>query len=295
MKNSALYLLLLIGIGCGVKGIKEDNQQKKSPDLYANDSVETGSADSLLKLTDTAFNFTKNSPADSLVLKNGVKLVYLKHGNGTQLKKYDVVALNYRGMLTNKKVFESNEKLGQPVPYVLGLELTFDAFDQALLSCKAGDKIRFTIPSKLAYGEKGRGEIIPPNSDLVYEVDIIDRVSGKKTVSGVELFSLLSREGNTKAEEGDKVELAYQGYIKKTGKLFDASAATGNLYEFDLGTGRAIKAWHEAVATMRKGEKILILAPAATCYGSKGVPELVPPNSDLIYILELKDLTKAAK
>ena len=90
--------------------------------------------------------------------------------------------------------------------------------------------------------------------------------------------------------EGDNIWLSYMGWVKKTGRLFDASAANGKLYEFALGTGVAIKAWHEAVAQMHEGEKILIIAPAETCYGSKGVQELVPPNSDLIYILELKGI-----
>ena len=153
-----------------------------------------------------------------------------------------------------------------------------------------GDKIRFTIPAEKAYGKKGRGEMIPPDSDLIYEMDIVQRVEGEKTKSGIEYFNLYGGDKGNLPKEGDNITLSYMGWVKKTGKLFDASAVNGKLYEFVLGTGKAIKAWHESVAQMHEGEKILIIAPAATCYGSKGVQELVAPNSDLIYILELKGI-----
>ena len=293
MKNKFIIVLMLFIGACGVKGVKDTTDKNTSPDLYVNDTlVDTTKQNDDI---DTGFAFTKKLPTDSITLKNGVKIVFLTHGKGEKIKKFDVVALNYRGMLTNKKIIESNENLKQPIPFVIGLELTFDAFDQALLECVEGDNIRFTIPAKLAYGEKGRGEVVPPNSDLIYEVAILEKIQGQKTPSGVEIFSLIKHENNIKAENGDLIELAYKGWIKKNGKLFDASAASGKLYEFDLGTGTVIKAWHETVATMRKGEKVLIIAPSATCYGNKGVPELVPPNSDLVYILELNAITKKAK
>ena len=292
IKNLSKYIALIFLIGCGGKGVKEI---PKEPIVTENDSADNTiekilPMDSLEVNFDSAFNFAQEKPVDSLVLKSGVKLVYLIHGTKKPIKKYDVVAINYRGSLTNGKMIESNEQFKKAIPFVVGLGMTFDAFDEVLQKCNYGDKIRFTIPAEKAYGKKGRGEIIPPNSDLIYEMDIVQQVEGKKTKSGIEYFTLYFNGMGNLPKEGDNISLSYMGWVKKTGRLFDASAANGKLYEFKLGTGVAIKAWHEAVAEMREGEKILIIAPAATCYGSKGIPELVPANSDLIYILELKGI-----
>jgi FKBP-type peptidyl-prolyl cis-trans isomerase len=296
---SFLFPVLLVTIGmvaCDTQGVKEKETvtvpEKKDSTPVENTIAQT-SIDSQAVNFDTAFNFAAKKPVDSLVLPSGVKLKYLHRGTGNKINKYDVVAINYRGMLPNGKLIESNEVFGKPVPFVVGIKMTFDAFDEVLQKCKTGDKIRFIIPAAKAYGEKGRGNVIPPNTDLVYEMDIIEKVKGKKTPSGVEYFSLYQKGSGTQPVTGDKVSITYMGWVKKTGHLFDASASTGKLYEFILGNGVAIKAWHEAVAKMHQGEKIMILAPAVACYGSKGVPELVPPNSDLIYLIELKEVEKA--
>lgn len=295
-KNMLRFLFpVLLITACDTQGVRqaEEHHEPQADTQTVQPSVDKTVIDSQALDFDTVFNFTQKKPVDSVVLPSGVKLKYLHHGKGVSIGKYDVVAINYRGMLTNGKLIESNEVFKKSVPFVVGIKMTFDAFDEVLLKCKTGDKIRFVIPAKKAYGEKGRGSVIPPNSDLVYEMDIIEKVKGKKTASGVEYFSLYSAGIGMRPETGDKVAITYMGWVKKSGRLFDASASSGKLYEFVLGTGTAIKAWHEAVAEMQRGEKILILAPAQTCYGMKGVPELVPPNSDLIYLLELKDVEKA--
>jgi FKBP-type peptidyl-prolyl cis-trans isomerase len=291
-KNLSKIFFVLFVSGCGVKGVENDTAEGN--ELIPTDTIKTEvndivmPVDSLQVNFDSVFTFTDDKPVDSLVLKSGVKIVFIKHGTKNPVKKYDVAALNYRGTLTNGKMIESNEQFKKAIPFVVGLGMTFEAFDEVLQKCNYGDKIRFTIPSEKAYGKKGRGEIIPPNSDLIYEMDIVQRVEGKKTKSGIEYFNLFGGDKGSLPKEGDNIVLSYMGWVKKTGRLFDASAANGKLYEFVLGTGTAIKAWHEAVAVMKEGEKILIIAPAETCYGSRGVQELVPPNSDLIYILELK-------
>lgn len=292
---SFIFLSVLL-MACETRGVRE-SKTKVEPDIKDTHvtqlAVEPLVIDSQAVNFDTVFNFTEKKPIDSVRLPSGVKLKYLVHGNGRPIHKYDVVAIHYRGMLTNGKIIESNEVFKKPVPFVVGIKMTFDAFDEVLLKCKTGDKIRFVIPAEKAYGKKGRGKVIPPDSDLVYEMDVLEKVQGKKTASGVEYFSLYDQGKSIRPVEGDKVSITYMGFLKKDGKMFDASVTTGKLYEFVLGTGVAIKAWHETVAQMQRGEKVLIIAPAETCYGSRGVPELVPPNSELVYLIELREIEKA--
>ncbi|HYG53637.1 MAG TPA: FKBP-type peptidyl-prolyl cis-trans isomerase [Flavobacteriales bacterium] len=280
--------------GCNAEGIKEKETQVEQNNSY--DSADKKLAvpqDSVAQNFDSVFAFSEKKPVDSLRLKSGVKLTWLVRGSGNAVKKYDVAAINYRGAIENGKEIESNELFKKPIPYVVGIGMTFDAFDEVLSTCRYGDKIRFIIPADKAYGKKGRGSTIPPNANLVYEIDVVQRIEGKKTASGCEYFILYKPDvEKTQPEFGDRVELSFMGWVKKTGRLFEASAANGKLAEFTLGDGGAIKAWQETVMEMHQGEKVLVLAPAEACYGSKGVPELVPANSDLVYILELKNVAK---
>jgi FKBP-type peptidyl-prolyl cis-trans isomerase len=149
------------------------------------------------------------------------------------------------------------------------------------------------IPADQAYGKKGRGDVVPPNSNLIYEMEVAGHIEGTKTKSGVELFPLFAKQGGAQPVDGDKIELGYMGWVKSSGKMFEASAANGKPAEFVLGKPGAIAAWQEAVMQMHEGDKVLAIAPSATCYGSKGVPELVPSNADLVYILELRSVEKA--
>jgi FKBP-type peptidyl-prolyl cis-trans isomerase len=300
MKNIKLLKIysLLFVIGCNVEGVKEKNEIPVKDSLPVDTAAknETIPQDSVTVNFDSVFAFSENNPVDSIKLKSGVRISYLVRGKGNAVKKYDVAAINYRGAVEGGKEIESNELFHRPIPYVVGIGMTFDAFDEVLEKCKYGDKVRFTIPAEKAYGKKGRGGAIPPNKNLVYEIDVVQPIEGKKTKSGCEYFSLYKPSEDTKQPVfGDKIELGYMGWIKKTGRLFEASAANGKLAEFELGGGGAIKAWQETVSEMHEGEKVLVLAPAATCYGSKGVPELVPANSDLVYILELKGVAAKGK
>lgn len=280
-------------MGCNVEGVK-NNTTSANDTAGVDTSVKTSGIpqDSLTVNFDSVFSFSENDPIDSIKLKSGVRVSYLVRGTGKPVKKYDVAAINYRGAVEGGKELESNKLFNKPIPYVVGIGMTFDAFDEVLEKCKYGDKVRFTIPADKAYGKKGRGGAIPPNTNLVYEIDVVQPIVGKKTKSGCEYFTLYKPDGQTKQPAfGDKIELSYMGWIKKTGRLFEASAANGKLAEFELGGQAALKAWQETVAEMHEGEKVLVLAPASTCYGSTGVPELVPANSDLVYILELKGVT----
>lgn len=290
---------LMFAVGCNVEGVKEKEKEVPAKELVPVDTTstdETVPQDSVAVNFDSVFVFSGYNPVDSVKLKSGVRLSYLVRGKGNPVKKYDVAAINYRGAVEGGKEIESNEMFHKPIPYVVGIGMTFDAFDEVLEKCKYGDKVRFTIPAEKAYGKKGRGGAIPPNKNLVYEIDVVQPIEGKKTKSGCEYFTLYKPEQEKKQPVfGDKIELSYMGWIKKTGRLFEASAANGKLAEFELGSGGALKAWQETVSEMHEGEKVLVLAPAAACYGSKGVPELVPPNSDLVYILELKNVISTGK
>ena len=125
-------------------------------------------------------------------LPSGVKIFKLVDGKGKQPNHTHQVMVNYAGYLKNGTLFDSNvkeieEAYGKynslreqqggyqafPMPYNTSAQL-IPGFRDALLTMKVGDKIRVFIPSALGYGEAGADGVIPPNSNLVFDIEITD-------------------------------------------------------------------------------------------------------------------------
>lgn len=91
-------------------------------------------------------------------------------------------------------------------------------------------------------------------------------------------------------QNGQKVSVHYTGYLDvngQEGRKFDSSVDRGQKFEFDLGKGRVIRGWDEAVADMKCGEKRRVYIPADLAYGNRGAGGVIPPNANLIFDIEL--------
>ena len=91
-------------------------------------------------------------------------------------------------------------------------------------------------------------------------------------------------------QPGQFCEMHYTGWLwidGKKGKKFDSSHDRGDSYAFPLGKGKVIKGWDEGVASMKAGGSRTLLIPPGLAYGARGAPGLVPPNSTLIFEVQL--------
>ena len=132
------------------------------------------------------------------VLPSGVKIFTINNGEGKQPKQTEFAMVNYAGYLRNGGLFDSNikeveESYGKyqamreqqngyqpiPFPYTPSAQL-IPGFKEALLTMKVGDKIRVFIPATLGYGEAGAGDVIPPNSDLIFDIEITGTMAAPK-------------------------------------------------------------------------------------------------------------------
>jgi FKBP-type peptidyl-prolyl cis-trans isomerase len=91
------------------------------------------------------------------------------------------------------------------------------------------------------------------------------------------------------AQAGKTVTVHYTGWLTN-GTKFDSSVDRGQKFDFPLGQGRVIKGWDEGVAGMKVGEKRKLTIPANMAYGAQGFPPVIPPNSVLIFDVELFDV-----
>lgn len=105
---------------------------------------------------------------------SGLQYEVLKEGTGKKPQATDQVTVHYEGTLINGGVFDSSIKRGQPATF--GLNQVIKGWTEGLQLMSTGAKYRFFIPSDLAYGSQGAGEMIEPNSTLIFDVELLDIV-----------------------------------------------------------------------------------------------------------------------
>lgn len=112
--------------------------------------------------------------AGVVTLPSGLQYQVLQQGNGEKPKDTDKVKCHYHGTLINGTVFDSSVERGTPA--VFGVNQVIPGWVEALQLMPVGSKWRLFIPSNLAYGENGAGEMIEPNSTLIFDVELLDIV-----------------------------------------------------------------------------------------------------------------------
>lgn len=98
----------------------------------------------------------------------------LRPGTGAEAKQGQTVSVHYVGTLTDGKKFDSSRDRGKPFDFPLGAGRVIKGWDQGVAGMKVGGLRKLTIPPHLAYGDRGFPGAIPPNSTLVFEVELID-------------------------------------------------------------------------------------------------------------------------
>lgn len=103
-----------------------------------------------------------------------MKVEDLQVGTGKEAVAGKSVSVHYTGTLTNGSKFDSSFDRNQPFEFVLGRGMVIKGWDQGVAGMKVGGKRKLTIPPDLAYGARGFPPVIPPNSTLVFEVELLD-------------------------------------------------------------------------------------------------------------------------
>jgi len=103
-----------------------------------------------------------------------IEIISDKPGEGKKIIHHSWVQIEYTGSFENGEVFDTNVGKNRPLVVQMGMKEVIPGFEKGIIGTTKGTKRKIKIPAELAYGEKGGGDVIPPNTDLIFEFEIID-------------------------------------------------------------------------------------------------------------------------
>lgn len=124
----------------------------------------------------TMVAMTTAAQAAVVTTASGLKYEDHKVGTGAEAVKGKTVSVHYTGWLDEKgakgKKFDSSRDRGVPIEFALGTGRVIPGWDEGLQGMKVGGTRTLMIPAKLGYGARGAGDAIPPNADLIFDVEL---------------------------------------------------------------------------------------------------------------------------
>ncbi|HMQ70473.1 MAG TPA: FKBP-type peptidyl-prolyl cis-trans isomerase [Ignavibacteria bacterium] len=137
----------------------------------------------IILLCSTANN--ANAQDDTITTESGLKYIILEKGSGEMAIKDMTVQVHYTGYLIDGKVFDSSVERNEPIEFVLGQQQVIRGWDEGIALMSVGDKFRLIIPPDLAYGDKGAGNVIPPNAVLIFDTELVSVSETKESIMGI--------------------------------------------------------------------------------------------------------------
>jgi FKBP-type peptidyl-prolyl cis-trans isomerase FklB len=166
---------LSAGIRDGLAGTPKmnDNEVRDTMMAFEKDMVEKQKAAGEKNASEGTKFLEDNKKKEGVkTTASGLQYKSLKEGSGAQPAVSDTVTVNYRGTLIDGTEFDSSYKRNEPATFPLNGVIK--GWTEGLQLMKKGSKYQFFIPANLAYGERSPGAGIPPNSTLIFEVELLD-------------------------------------------------------------------------------------------------------------------------
>eukprot|EP00948_MAST-09A_sp_MAST-9A-sp1_P003085 g3085.t1 len=129
---------------------------------------------------------------------------------------------------------------------------------------------------------------------------IAEMVDGEIDLNGIDIETLFPGDGDGHPQDGDIVNVHYRAYLlnkkgKKSSKAFEDSRLRGRAFQFELGRSQVISGWEHGIRTLTTGQRVNMTLQPHRAYGEKGQLPIIPPNSTLIFEIELISFAEYGK
>lgn len=228
---------------------------------------------------------------DSIVLEQGIIVKFLQHGKGDLLKKGDIVMIDYSCRLKNDKVFDTNEKIGKPIPFIVGWLMQTKGWDLAFENLHVGDHVEIYLPAKMARGEMGIKGLVPANAENWINVKIISKKEADMDIDGVQMFVFERDNQAKKVKIGDELDLDYIAYSESKPR-YSSSFENGASFQFKVGSGSNLPGLNMAIENAYYNDMIWVLIPPKYAFGSKGSVNNVKPNEYVLFDMLISERVK---
>lgn len=240
-----------------------------------------------------------------------IRFVYEEEGEGIKASNGDGVKMNYTVRLLDGTVIEENKT----ATFRKGARQVIDGLEVMMILMRTGDKVKAFIPSPYAYRDQQRGSI-PPNSILVFDLEMIDIDYGSYDFDGmmqmnqetIDLFLdsigveasidprsglrfVISEEGSGVVPRlGDEIMVRYTGRVMNSNRTlaenpFDSNVGSGELFTFVFDYGTVIQGWDLGFRFLSPGAKATLYIPSPLGYRNQSRTG-IPANSILVFDVE---------
>ncbi|KAL6216712.1 hypothetical protein ACLB2K_009931 [Fragaria x ananassa] len=222
----------------------------------------------------------------------GLKKKLLKSGTGWESPEVgDEAAVHYVGSLMDGTKFESTREREEPVTVKIGEGEVVKGLEHGMVTMKKGEVALFTVPAELAYGVAGRGDDVPPNAAVRFEVELISwiRVVDLSRDGGIVKKILEKGKGSESPGDLDQVLVKYRAALVD-GTVVAETPEEG--IEFYVKDGHFCPALPKSIRTMKRGEKARLIVQPQYAFGEEGRDanngfQSIPPASVLNIDIEL--------
>lgn len=176
LKNTGIENLNLEELTRGISDVFNGNKLDMDPEeaqKLLNDYFAglQANADKKNKEISEGFLAENKQQEGVITTASGLQYIVIKEGDGPKPKETDTISCHYEGRLIDGTVFDSSYRRNQPIEFPVNQVIP--GWVEALQLMPVGSKWRLFIPSELAYGEHGAGDIIRPNSALIFDVELL--------------------------------------------------------------------------------------------------------------------------
>lgn len=123
----------------------------------------------------TSIAHALETKSDKIVLNNGIEITHITKGNGAKPNENSNVEVHYKGTFKDGREFDSSYKRNQSITFNLGQVIP--CWTQGVQHINVGGKAKLYCPSATAYGPRGAGSVVPPNTDLYFDIELVNIVA----------------------------------------------------------------------------------------------------------------------